>query len=146
MDMAQGGFFVNNKTLIERRDRLLGKGAALFYREPVHIVKGEGVWLYDAEGARGRATVVAVVLGPWRGVENQNPDQECVRDSAACARCPSVLYRRAGLRPGSLSRCVPAWDSGPPYAYVCERFGNVSASGSAPRPDRVSRAPPLRRR
>jgi len=52
VNMAQGGFFVSNEMLIERRDRLLGKGAALFYREPVHIVKGEGVWLYDADGKR----------------------------------------------------------------------------------------------
>ena len=44
MNMTQEVFFVDNKTLIERRDRLLGKGAPLFYREPVHIVKGDGVW------------------------------------------------------------------------------------------------------
>ena len=36
--------------LLERRYRLLGAGAPLFYNEPVHIVKGEGVWLYDAAG------------------------------------------------------------------------------------------------
>ncbi len=38
--------------LLERRYRLLGAGAPLFYEEPVHIVKGEGVWLYDAEGRK----------------------------------------------------------------------------------------------
>ena len=43
---------MSNETLIERRERLLGKGTTLFYREPVHIVKGEGVWLYDANGKR----------------------------------------------------------------------------------------------
>lgn len=35
-----------------RRDRFLGKGAPLFYNEPLHIVRGEGVWLYDADGRK----------------------------------------------------------------------------------------------
>ncbi|WP_413671689.1 aspartate aminotransferase family protein [Massilia cellulosiltytica] len=38
--------------LLERRYRLLGKGAPLFYDTPLHIVRGEGVWLYDADGKR----------------------------------------------------------------------------------------------
>jgi 4-aminobutyrate aminotransferase-like enzyme/Ser/Thr protein kinase RdoA (MazF antagonist) len=33
-----------------RRARLLGVGAELFYEQPLHIVRGEGVWLYDAAG------------------------------------------------------------------------------------------------
>lgn len=33
-----------------RRRRLLGAGAELFYEQPLHIVRGEGVWLYDAAG------------------------------------------------------------------------------------------------
>jgi 4-aminobutyrate aminotransferase-like enzyme len=33
-----------------RRQRLLGAGAELFYEQPLHIVRGEGVWLYDAAG------------------------------------------------------------------------------------------------
>ncbi len=38
--------------LIERRTRLLGPNVSTFYDEPVHFVKGEGVWLWDAEGRR----------------------------------------------------------------------------------------------
>ena len=38
--------------MLERRQRLLGRAYKLFYDEPVHIVKGEGVWLYDADGRR----------------------------------------------------------------------------------------------
>lgn len=38
--------------LLERRERLLGAGIATFYDDPVHIVRGEGVWLYDADGRR----------------------------------------------------------------------------------------------
>jgi 4-aminobutyrate aminotransferase-like enzyme len=38
--------------MMERRKRLLGSAYRLFYEEPVHIVRGEGVWLYDADGNR----------------------------------------------------------------------------------------------
>jgi 4-aminobutyrate aminotransferase-like enzyme/Ser/Thr protein kinase RdoA (MazF antagonist) len=37
---------------LERRARLLGPTAYLFYESPLHIVRGEGVWLYDDEGDR----------------------------------------------------------------------------------------------
>jgi Ser/Thr protein kinase RdoA (MazF antagonist) len=33
--------------MLERRTRLLGPCAYLFYERPLHIVRGEGVWLYD---------------------------------------------------------------------------------------------------
>lgn len=35
-----------------RRRRVLSESYRLFYREPVHLVRGEGVWLYDASGRR----------------------------------------------------------------------------------------------
>lgn len=38
--------------LLARRARLLGPNVPTFYDAPVHIVRGEGVWLYDAEGRR----------------------------------------------------------------------------------------------
>lgn len=38
--------------LLARRDRALGAGAPLFYEHPLHIVRGEGVHLYDADGRR----------------------------------------------------------------------------------------------
>jgi 4-aminobutyrate aminotransferase-like enzyme len=38
--------------LRRRRARLLGAGAELFYEEPLHIVRGEDVWLIDAAGRR----------------------------------------------------------------------------------------------
>ena len=43
---------MNVSELIERRNRLLGVNAPLFYDKPVHIVRGEGVWLFDADGRR----------------------------------------------------------------------------------------------
>lgn len=38
--------------LLARRERLLGAGVTTFYEDPVHIVRGEGVWLFDAAGRR----------------------------------------------------------------------------------------------
>lgn len=40
------------RALILRRQRVLGPGYRLFYDHPLHIVRGEGVWLYDADGQR----------------------------------------------------------------------------------------------
>ncbi|WP_225026633.1 aspartate aminotransferase family protein [Xinfangfangia pollutisoli] len=38
--------------LIDRRTRVLGPAYRLFYEKPLYLVRGEGVWLYDAEGRR----------------------------------------------------------------------------------------------
>ena len=38
--------------LMEDRARLMGPNVSTFYDDPVHIVKGEGVWLWDAEGRK----------------------------------------------------------------------------------------------
>lgn len=38
------------RELIARRMRVLGPSYRLFYNHPVHIVRGEGVWLYDPSG------------------------------------------------------------------------------------------------
>ena len=40
------------ESLLARRKKLLGPAYSLFYRNPLHIVRGEGVWLYDADGRR----------------------------------------------------------------------------------------------
>lgn len=36
--------------MIARRRRLLGPSYKLFYEHPVHVVRSEGVWLYDSDG------------------------------------------------------------------------------------------------
>lgn len=41
-----------SETLVNRRARLMGPNVPTFYRTPVHLVKGEGVWLWDADGKR----------------------------------------------------------------------------------------------
>lgn len=38
--------------LLKRREQLMGKAYRLFYEQPVHIVRGEGVWLYDSDGRK----------------------------------------------------------------------------------------------
>lgn len=38
--------------LLKRRFDVLGRNTPLFYDEPVHLVKGEGVWVEDAAGRR----------------------------------------------------------------------------------------------
>jgi len=38
--------------LLERRAKALGPNVPTFYKDPVHIVRGEGVWLWDASGKR----------------------------------------------------------------------------------------------
>jgi 4-aminobutyrate aminotransferase-like enzyme len=40
------------ESLASRRDRALGAGAPLFYEKPLHIVRGDGVYLFDADGKR----------------------------------------------------------------------------------------------
>ena len=43
---------VESTDLLLRRAKLLGPNVSTFYQEPVHIVRGEGVWLWDAEGRK----------------------------------------------------------------------------------------------
>jgi len=38
--------------LFDRRKKLMGSAYRLFYDQPLHLVKGEGVWLFDADGKR----------------------------------------------------------------------------------------------
>jgi 4-aminobutyrate aminotransferase-like enzyme len=45
---------VSTKTedLLRRRERLLGPNVSTFYEDPIHVVKADGVWLWDADGRR----------------------------------------------------------------------------------------------
>ena len=42
----------DNVTLLARRERLLGRNMSTFYNDPVQLVRGEGVWLWDAAGRK----------------------------------------------------------------------------------------------
>ena len=41
-----------DQRLLERRQQALGPSYRLFYEQPLHPVRGEGVWLFDADGRR----------------------------------------------------------------------------------------------
>jgi 4-aminobutyrate aminotransferase-like enzyme len=43
---------MSSASLAARRDRAFGAGSPLFYSVPLHIVRGEGVYLFDVDGRR----------------------------------------------------------------------------------------------
>jgi 4-aminobutyrate aminotransferase-like enzyme len=43
---------MTTSALAARRERALGRGAPLFYDAPLHLVRGEGAFLFDADGRR----------------------------------------------------------------------------------------------
>jgi len=43
---------MGNEALLQRRFAVLGKNSPLFYDKPLHLVRGDGVWLFDADGNR----------------------------------------------------------------------------------------------
>ncbi len=43
---------MDSKELLARRHRVLGRHAPLFYDEPLQLVRGKGVWVWDADGRR----------------------------------------------------------------------------------------------
>ncbi|MXQ10781.1 aspartate aminotransferase family protein [Microvirga makkahensis] len=47
---AKGESAEATRAMIARRQQLLGPAYRLFYENPVHVVRGEGVWLYDPDG------------------------------------------------------------------------------------------------
>ncbi len=47
---GKGALSAADAALVERRAKALGPAYRLFYETPVHLVRGAGVWLYDAEG------------------------------------------------------------------------------------------------
>jgi len=49
---AATGLNQAERSMIERRQKLLGPAYRLFYQHPVHLVRGEGAWMFDAEGNR----------------------------------------------------------------------------------------------
>lgn len=53
-DMKQGaaGLAPVTEALIRRRRATFGPTSMLFYKRPLHVVRAEGVWLYEADGTR----------------------------------------------------------------------------------------------
>lgn len=42
----------SSESLLQRRFRVLGRHSPLFYDNPLHLVRGAGVWVYDSSGRR----------------------------------------------------------------------------------------------
>ncbi|RWM79484.1 MAG: aspartate aminotransferase family protein [Mesorhizobium sp.] len=49
---ADAGATASERALLERRARVLGPTYRAFYRNPIHLVRGSGVWLYDVQGRK----------------------------------------------------------------------------------------------
>lgn len=47
---SAGGLPEREQALIQRRQQALGQAYRLFYQQPLHVVRAEGVWLYDPDG------------------------------------------------------------------------------------------------
>lgn len=41
---------IATNNLLARRFKVMGRHSPIFYEEPLHLVRGEGVWLYDNQG------------------------------------------------------------------------------------------------
>lgn len=46
------GLDQDTRKMLERRETVLGPAYRLFYENPLHIVRGQDVWLYDQDGRR----------------------------------------------------------------------------------------------
>jgi 4-aminobutyrate aminotransferase-like enzyme/Ser/Thr protein kinase RdoA (MazF antagonist) len=95
---------------LQRRHRLLGAGAELFYEKPLHIVRGEGVWLYDAHGR--------AYLDVYNNVPHVGHCHPTV--VAAIARQSSVLATHTRyLHPGILDYAEELIQGLPPGLDAC---------------------------
>ena len=61
---GQAELDAHETAMIEQRTRLLGPAYRLMYQKPLHFVRGEGVWLYDADGRRYLDTYNNALSGP----------------------------------------------------------------------------------
>ena len=43
---------MTSKTLLQRRQYTMANGGHYFYQTPLHLVKGEGIWLWDSAGRK----------------------------------------------------------------------------------------------
>ena len=50
--MSTAGLDPAAAELVARRQRTFGPTSMLFYKRPLNLVRGDGVWLYDADGTR----------------------------------------------------------------------------------------------
>lgn len=98
-------------SLLEKRTRTLGSAYRLFYDRPLHIVRGEGVWLYDA---RGRAYLDAYNNVPLVGHSHPGVVQALTSQAATLNTHTRYLHqgvleyaeRLLGMFPPGLDRVM----------------------------------------
>jgi 4-aminobutyrate aminotransferase-like enzyme/Ser/Thr protein kinase RdoA (MazF antagonist) len=101
----------NLQSLIERRRRRLGPELELSYKNPVHVVRGEGVWLIDDEG---RSLLDAYNNVPSVGHCHPTVVQALARQAATLNTNTRYVYesvieyadRLTATMPGDLSVCM----------------------------------------
>lgn len=76
--------------LVERRHRLLGAKLELSYERPVHVVRGEGPWLFSADGSR---LLDAYNNVPQVGHAHPHVSQAIARQAATLNTNTRYLYR-----------------------------------------------------
>ena len=101
----------NLQSLLERRRQRLGPELELFYDKPVHVVRGEGVWLIDAAG---RSLLDAYNNVPSVGHCHPRVVQALARQAATLNTNTRYVYesvieyadRLTATMPGDLSICM----------------------------------------
>ena len=97
--------------LLARRHNALGKSLYLFYDNPVHVERGRGPWLYDANG---RAMLDGYNNVPTVGHSHPHVAKAIARQAASLATNTRYLYRNiieyaerlADTFPGDLGACL----------------------------------------
>ena len=102
---------MNNEELLNRRHKAMGPAYRLFYRKPIHLVRGEGVWLYDSDGKKyldcyNNVASVGhchphVVEALSRQASTLNTHTRYLHDNVV-----RYAERLAGTLPGDLSVCM----------------------------------------
>jgi 4-aminobutyrate aminotransferase-like enzyme/Ser/Thr protein kinase RdoA (MazF antagonist) len=96
---------------LARRHRLMGAGAELFYEKPLHLVRGTGVWLYDA---RGRAYLDVYNNVPHVGHTHPTVVRAIQKQTAILATHTRYLHENileyaeqlTARLPGHLNACI----------------------------------------
>ncbi len=142
----------SEQTMIRRREKVLGPAYRLFYERPLHFVRGEGVWLHDAEGqayldAYNNVVSVghcnpAVVDAMARQAAALNTHTRYLHDAilsyaeALVATCPAelsqVMFTCTGSEANDLAvRMARSYTSGEGIIVTDNAYHGVTAATSA---------------
>ncbi|MEX2295821.1 MAG: aminotransferase class III-fold pyridoxal phosphate-dependent enzyme [Dongiaceae bacterium] len=87
---GETGIADDTKDLLKKRERFLGKTLELSYENPVHVVRGEGPWLFTADGTRLLDSYNNV---PHVGHAHPHVARAIARQAAALNTNTRYLYR-----------------------------------------------------